>query len=173
MLLNWSWHCDMGKTLFVKHSAHILNSINWAESRGVLTTAGPGSASLETKPLKGRKTRTGEVCTQGPKWGRERSSVVLYVSPWSSSITGNKIVQRGVLKHTEKLAGTSSGIQVLHRGDVWVGHGWLKQPGLSLCKASCASTTSKVCDPSCHLKNLHYTEVMFSCVCQGHHCSFS
>lgn len=134
----------MGEKLSVKHSAHILTSVNWAESKGGLTTAGPGSASPEIKPLKGRKARTGEVCTQGPKWGRKRSSVVLYVSPWSSSVTGKKIVQRGVLKHREKPAGTSRGTQVLRRGDVWVGHGWLKQPGLSLCKASCASTASKV-----------------------------
>lgn len=111
---------------------------------GIQPSLGPGSASLEIKAMKGRKTRRGEVCTQGPKWGRKRSSVVLYVSPWNSLVTGKKIIQRGVLKHMEELAGTSSGTGVLHMAGVWVGHGWLKQPGLNLCKAPCASTASKV-----------------------------
>lgn len=70
------------------------------------------------KPLKGRKARTGEVCTQGPEQGRKRSSVVLYVAPWSSSVTDKKVVQREILKHMEELAGTSSGTWVLHRGCV-------------------------------------------------------
>lgn len=57
--------------------------------------------------------------------------MVLYVSPWSGSIKGKKMVQKEILKHREELAGASSGTWVLHRGCVGVGHGQLKQPGLN------------------------------------------
>lgn len=57
--------------------------------------------------------------------------------------------QKGCSKGDLKTHGGTGWHQQWHMGTaqgvcVWVGHGWLKQPGLSLCKASCASTASKV-----------------------------
>lgn len=141
---------------------------------GIQPSLGPGSAPPEMKPVKGRKAKTGEVCTQGPKWGRKISSVGLYVCPWNSSITGKKIVQRGVLKQN----GGTGWHQQWHMGAAHggcVGRSWVAEAAWSqpvqgiLCKYSQQGLT---CHPSCHLKNLHCTEVMLS-VCQGHHCSFS
>ena len=61
---------------------------------------------------------------------RKRSFMVLYVSPWSSSIKGKTTVQKELLKH--RGAGwhqqwLTGAVQGVHAGS----NGQLKQPGLS------------------------------------------
>lgn len=135
---------SLRETLPVKHGAHILICVSWAGSEGGLAGAAPQQVPgrlvfipagtwrghSRDQAAGGEESQGRRGLPPGTAVGK-RSFLVLYVSPWSSSVKGRKMVQMEILKPAEELAGASSGTWVLCRVCMWVGHGWLKQPGLS------------------------------------------
>lgn len=92
----------------------------------------------------GEESQGSRALHPGTEVGSRRNFIVLYVSPWSSSIKGKKMVQREILKYTEELCQQwhTGAAQGVHVGRSWAAEAAWSQP--ELFKASCVSTVSKV-----------------------------